>query len=381
MVTNPPPAVATNPGRGGVVVQAAGAMAQGLEVEQAGSDGLVTLPCPAPGTDFWFEGPGVSASPQVELYLMNTDSQPADAEVDVLTDSGPLLGASDTGIIVPPNSLVTQSLGGILHGSHALSLHVSTSVGRVAAAVRMTSGSGSPGAWLPPTQDPSTSLIIPGLPGTPGPVTLYLAVPGNANAQVKVAAVTGKGTYQPTGGTGIDLPGASAVSVQLPSLSGVAAALRVSANVPIVASAVISGGEGGAPGAIAPASGPVSQQGIASANPAGFAGSAQLVISAPGAAAIVEVTTATSKISLAGHAGTPVSVPAGHTVVVPVGPPPGGGSATFAVMVAPVGRSGPVYVGRVIRSGGTVRTIMPLNGNLTLVPLAPARDSLDAAGG
>jgi hypothetical protein len=371
--------VATNPGRGGVVVQAAGAMAQGLEVEQAGSDGLVTLPCPAPGTDFWFAGPGVSSSPQIALYLMDTDSQPADAEVDVLTDSGPLLGASDTGIIVPPHSMVTQSLGGILHGSHALSLHVSTSVGRVAVAVRMTNAGGSPGAWLPPTQDPSTSLTIPGLPGAPGPVTLYLAVPGNANAQVKVDAVTAKGTYQPTGGTGIDLPGASAVAVQLPSLSSVAAALRVSANVPIIASAVITGGEAGAPGAIAPASAAVSEQGIASADPSGLAGSTQLVISAPGTAATVKVIAATAKVSVAGQAGTNISVPAGHTVVIAVNPPPGG-SGTFAIVVIPQGGSGPVYVGRVIRSGGTVRTIMPLTGNLTLVPLAPAQDSLDAAG-
>jgi hypothetical protein len=124
------PAVATTPGRGGVVVQATGAMARGLEVEQAGSGGLVTAQCPAPGTDFWFVGPGVAAASHVELYLMNTDGQAADAEVDALTDSGPLLGSSDTGIIVPPHSMVVQSLGTYLHGSHALSLHVTTSVGR-----------------------------------------------------------------------------------------------------------------------------------------------------------------------------------------------------------------------------------------------------------
>ncbi len=386
------PAVATTPGRGGVVVQATGAMAQGLEVEQAGSGGLVTAQCPAPGTDFWFVGPGQAAASQVELYLMNTDSQAADAEVDALTDSGPLLGSSDTGIIVPPHSMVVQSLGTYLHASHALSLHVTTSVGRVAVAVRQSTGGTTPspvfgaaatpdpGGWLPATQPPATSLTIPGLPGTPGTVTLYLAVPGTANAQVKVTAVTAKGTYQPTGGSGIDLPGDSAVATQIASLSGVPAAIRITSNVPVTASAVISGGAAGSAGAISPAAVPVVEQGVAAANPAGSAGSTELVISAPGRAAAVRITTGTAKISLAGQAGTTVTVPAGQTVVTPVSPPSGGGSGPFSVVVTPEAGSGPVYVGRVIRSGGIIRTIMPLTSALTWVQLPPVQDSLHALG-
>jgi hypothetical protein len=388
----PGPAVATTPGRGGVVVQATGAMAQGLEVEQVGSDGLATAQCSAPGTDFWFVGPGVAGASHVELYLMNTDSEPADAEVDALTDSGPLLGSSDTGIIVPPHSMVVQSLGTYLHGSHALSLHVTTSTGRVAAAVRQASdvtttdafgvsaSAEAAGGWLPATQPPSTRLTIPGLPGTTGTVTLYLAVPGAANAQVKVTAVTAKGTYQPTGGSGIDLPGDSTVATQIASLSGVPAAIRITANVPVTASAVISGGAAGAPGAVSAAAVPVTEQGVAAADPASPAGATQLVISAPGKAVTVRITTATAKVSLAGQAGTTVTVPAGHTVVTSVAPPPGGGPGPFSVVVTPQPGSGPVYIGRVIRSGGIIRSIMPLTSALTWVPLPPAQDSLNAIG-
>src|SRR5262249_8989752 len=50
--------VVTTMGRGGVVVQATGALAQGLEAEQTSPGGLVTAQCQAPGTDFWFVGPG-----------------------------------------------------------------------------------------------------------------------------------------------------------------------------------------------------------------------------------------------------------------------------------------------------------------------------------
>jgi hypothetical protein len=382
----PAPAVATTPGRGGVVIQATGAMAQGLEVEQAGAGGLVTAQCPAPGTDFWFVGPGVAAAAQVNLYLMNTDSQPADAQVDALTDSGPLLGGTDTGIIVPPHSTVVQSLGTFLRGSHALSLHVTTSVGRVAAAVRQAStaatvtGAPAPGGWLPATQPPSRSLTIPGLPGTQGNVTLYIAVPGTGNAVVKVTAVTTKGTYQPTGGSGIDLPGDSTVSTQIASLSGVPAAIKITANVPVTAAAVITGGATGAPGAISPAAAPVTEQGVAAANPAGAAGGAQLVISAPGPAVTVRITTATARVSLAGQAGTTVTVPAGHTVVTAVSPPPGGGAGPFSVVVTPLRGSGPAYIARVIRAGGVIRSIMPRTSALTWVPLPPAQDSLGALG-
>jgi hypothetical protein len=392
--TSPAPSatVATTPGRGGVVVQATGAMSRGLEVEQVGSDGLATAQCSAPGTDFWFVGPGVASASQVQLYLMNTDGQAADAEVDALTDSGPLLSSSDSGIIVPPHSMVVQSLATYLHGSHALSLHVTTTTGRVAVAVRQASNTtatdafgttvpaAAPGGWLPATQPPSTRLTIPGLPGTAGTVTLYVAVPGSANAQVKITAVTAKGTYQPTGGSGIDLPGESALATQIASLSGVPAAIRITSNVPVTASAVISGGASGAPGAISAAAVPVSEQGVAAANPSGSAGATQLVISAPGKAVTVRITTATAKVSLAGQAGTTVTVPAGHTVVTSVAPPPGGGPGPFSVVVTPQPGSGPAYIGRVIRAGGTVRSIMPLTSALTWVPLPPAQDALSAIG-
>ena len=373
-------AVTTTPGQGGVMVQAAGAMAQGLEVEQTSPGGLVSGQCPAPGTNFWFVGPGVASAAHIELYLMNTDSQSADVQVSALTDSGPLLGSSDTGIVVPPHGMVVQSLGKLLRTSRVVALHVSTSVGRVAAAVRETKSAAAAGGWLPAAQAPSTSLVIPGLTSAVGSRDLYIVVPGNGNAQIKVTAVTAKGSYQPTGGNGIDLAGDSAVAVRLPSLSGVAASIRISSTAPVTASIMVPGGAAGAPGAISAAAPPVSEQGIAAANPAGSAGSTDLVISAPGAAATVRIVAATSKISFSGQAPTIVNVAAGHTVVTAVKPPRGGKAVDFSVEVTPAAGSGPVYVGRVITSGGVVRSIMPLTSALTWVPLPATQDSLAATG-
>ena len=99
------------------------------------------------------------------------------------------------------------------------------------------------------------------MPGASGSRNLYIAVPGTAAAQVKITAVTAKGSYQPTGGTGIDLLGGSVVSIPLPSLGGVAGAISISASVPVAATLLVSGGPAGTPGALAAAGGPVQRAG------------------------------------------------------------------------------------------------------------------------
>jgi hypothetical protein len=151
------PGVTTQAGRGGVEVSATGAMAQGLEVEQTGPGGLVTAQCTAPGTNIWFLGPGQQSAATIELYLMNTGSQAADAQVSLLTDvtkGPPLLGNADNGITVPPHSMVVQQLGHLLQSSKVVALNVTTSVGQVAAAVRESRSASDDGNWLPVTTAP-----------------------------------------------------------------------------------------------------------------------------------------------------------------------------------------------------------------------------------
>ena len=287
------------------MVHATGPMARALEVEQTGAGGIPTAACGRPGTDFWFVGPGQHALAGLQLYLMNTDNQPADAEADIFTDSGPLLGSTDTGIAVPAHGLVVQSLAKLLHGSRVLAIHVRTSVGRLVAALRETRSARQPGAWLPPAQPPARSLILPGLPSSAGSRDLYVAVPGAGNAQVKLTAVTAKGSYHPTGGSGIDLPGGSAVMVALPSLGGVAAAIKLASNVPVAAAIRVSGGPPGAAGVFSAASAPVQQQGVVADNLSGAGNASALVLSAPRGAARVQITEAASGRGPAATCGRP----------------------------------------------------------------------------
>jgi hypothetical protein len=374
------PGVTTQNTRGGVLISATGAMAQGLDVEQTGPGGLVSANCGAPGTSFWFVGPGQNSAANIDLYLMNTDGQPADAQVSMLTDvnkGAPLLGNADNGINVPPHSVVVQSLSTLLRSSKVIAVNVSTSVGRVVAAVRESRSGKDAGSWLSPTGAPARTLVIPGLPRDSGPHELFIAVPGSATAQVKLTALTARGSYQPTGGAGIALLGGSAVSIPLPSLDSVSGAIKVSANVPVAAALLIPGGPAGSPGAVAASASPLVEQGVLTDNPARSAGQTQLILSAPGKAATVRITEATATAAVS-QPGTVVQIKAGGSVVVPVSPPGGAKVTAFTVVVTPVSGSGPVYASQVGTVRHIVRSVLPMSSAPTFIRLPPVTDSLSA---
>lgn len=364
-------AIATVPTQGGVVVQASGSMARGLEVEQITNSGVPSTRCESPGTDFWFVGPGQHSAARIQLFLMNVASQPADVNVEIATDAGPLQGSTDTGISVAPHSTVVQALAGVLHGSRVISLHVRTSVGQVVAGVEEVTSAGGSGAWLPAAQEPATQVVLPGLPAAAGTRQLFVAVPGIRDAHIKLTAVTTRGSYPPAGGSGLDIPGGSAVEISLPSMSGIPAALKLSSNVPVTASAMLNGGPTGAPGVFTAASLPLEEQGVVAYNKAGGGTSSELVLSAPGPAVKARIT----EIAGSGAAGTPqiVDIRAGHSLVEQLGK--GGGSghkSAFSVLVTPLAGSGPLYAGRVVAgsgTGGVVQSLLPVASALTTVPL------------
>ena len=214
-----------------------------------------------------------------------------------------------------------------------------------------------------------------------------MAVPGVQDAKVSLQAVTARGSYEPTGAGGIDIPGGSADDISLPSMGGVAAALKLTSNVPVTAVAMASGGVQGAPGTLTAATPAIQEQGVVAddLNAAGKVSS--LVISAPRGAAkvrVVEVAQAGSSASSVHRSTQVVAVAAGHSVVLPLTAVPGApaGSA-FSVVITPLAGSGPVYAGRVIAGSGTagvLQAILPVGSALTSVPLATVRNSFVANG-
>ena len=377
------PSVPTVPG--GVVIQASGAMAQGLEAEQVSDSGRAVARCAGPGTDFWFTGPGVFTAAHIRVFLMNVSGQPAVVTVQAFTDAGPLQGSTDTGVAVAPHSMVSQSLDKMLHGTRMVALQVRTSVGQVVAAVRQTR-SGHGGAWLPVSAAPGTRIVIPGMPAAAGTRQLFLAVPGTSDAHITLSAITAKGSYRPTGGGGLDIPGGSVAQISLTSLSGIYGALVVSSTVPVTASLMVPGGQEGAPGAFTAAAPAIQEQGVVAANVTGKGAASSLVLSAPWRGARVRVTEIGTG---SGHGraapGSVLAIPA-HRSVLQQLPTPAGSDrgAAFAVVVTPLPGSGPVYAGRVITTsgrGGAVESILPVPGALTVVPLPPVQGTLVAPGG
>ena len=377
--------VATVPVPGGVVIQASGAMARGLEAEQVLPGGKVSAHCDGPGTDFWFVGPGAFSVGHIQLFVMNVGSQPADVDVQAYTDAGPLQGSADTGVPVAPHAMVTQSLEKMLHGTRMVALNVRTSVGQVVAAVEETTGAAHSGAWLPVTGTPGTRMVIPGMPPTAGTRQLFVTVPGTQDAHITLSAVTSKGSYHPTGGGGLDIPGGSVAQLSLSSLSAIYGAIEISSNVPVTAALLAPGGQKGTPGAFTGATPALAEQGVVASNVSGAGAVSSLVLSAPWRAARVRVTEVGTGGQGPAAPGKVVLVQAHHSLLQQLAAPPGTrrGSA-FAVIVTPLPGSGPLYAGRVVMSsgrGGALESVLPVSSALTVVPLPHVQDELVTPGG
>lgn len=349
-------------------VSASGAMAEGLDADQASAAGLAEVRCADPGSDLWFVGTGQAAgASSVRLYLINTDSLAATVNVTITTDAGEVNTDAYSGITVPPHQTITESLTAAVTGSQVIALNVVSVAGRVGAAV--FEGLPSSGLWLPGTAAPSTHVIIPGLAAASSAARLFIAVPGQTNASIRVTALSPQGPFQPFGSTPVSGSASAASEFSLSSLGAGADAIELTSSVPIVASVQVPGT---GLGAVASAVAPVSQQSVVAGNPARGGYSTSVLLTAPGGSARVAVSTipATSQ-------ATDVTVRSDRTLSVPVAVPSGAGGS-FAVVVTPLAGSGPVYAARVVTSGGAVASIIPLVSALTSVALPAVSNSYTA---
>jgi hypothetical protein len=105
------------------------------------------------------------------------------------------------------------------------------------------------------------------------------------------------------------------------------------------------------------------------------------VLSAPGRAASVRITTATATEPASGDAGKVVQIAKGSSVVVPVAPAASTKASQFMVIVTPLPGSGPVYAGQLVSAGGSLRSVLPVPSSLTWIPLPPVTDALSQASG
>jgi hypothetical protein len=271
---------------------------------------------------------------------------------------------------------VTESLSSAAGNSSVVAIEVHTSSGRVAADVSEGgSAHGRTTNWLPSAAEPSTQLVIPGVPPSSHAAELFLTVPGTADAKVNVLAITPQGQYRPFGSQPVDLPGQSASSMTLTPLGGTAAAVAITANVPVTATVLVPGS---GVGAFTTATAPISEQAVVTGNVSGSGFASSVVLSAPAGAARVRLTEISASTGSAGS--QVISVLAGHTLMVPVTAPSAAKrGVAFAVVITPLAGSGPLYAARVeTQHQSTVVSIIPAASALSTISLPPVSDSYDA---
>jgi Family of unknown function (DUF5719) len=378
-VSTPGAATTVTAQGGGTAVAATGRMAEGFEAEQSDATGTGLVSCSHPGSDMWFVGTGAAAgASQVRLYLMNTGSLTASADVTILTDTGQQTGLSSA-ITVAPNQSVAEDITPYVPGSQALALHVQTNTGQVAASV--WEGGNGGGAWLPQANAPSTSLVIPGLTVASSAARLFVVVPGGSDAQLRVVAYTPAGAVTQFPGSPVDASAGAATPLALSSLGASAAGLRLTSNQPVVAGVLVPGAGIGSFTTGVP---PLAEQGVVAGNPAGKGITVGVLLTAPTAVGLASI----SVIGADGTVTTPagdqtITVTSGHTLAVAVPRPTEATRQPFAIVITPLTGSGPLYAARAVTSGAgglsaPLSALLPVSSAMTSIALPPAQDSYTA---
>ncbi|TDC41740.1 hypothetical protein E1281_37025, partial [Actinomadura sp. KC345] len=358
-------------GEDSYTLRATGAMAAGLQAEQTthwdgGDDrGLAGARCAAPATDLWFMSPGPVSADEIDLYLTNVDSQPAFVDLTAVSGEGPLDTVEGRGTRVDPYTTrivklgeSAEGLGEVVKSAADLALRLSTTSGRVAASLRVRTGEKKGLEWLPQAHAPATSLVVPGVPGGSGERRLVVAVPGEADARIRVQVMTADGAFAPLGQDVLDAPARTVTSLALDrALLGKSSAVRLVADRPILAGFAAERGADIAYGAATP---PLARSapGIVADNRF----DSTLVLTAPAGAAAVQVMRTS-----AGGRGAPqeIRIPAGRTVQHELAAPAEDDEA-YGAVITPNPGSPPVHASRTLSTGKGDEYLF------TVLPITPA---------
>ena len=100
------------------------------------NQGMASVPCQAPGSDFWFVGASGASGRRDVLVLTNLDSVNAEVNVTMYARTGPQDLPAARGIVVPARRTTELFLGQVATNLRDVALHVESTGGRVAPALR-----------------------------------------------------------------------------------------------------------------------------------------------------------------------------------------------------------------------------------------------------
>jgi hypothetical protein len=232
-------------GKSPVVVTADGDLAPGLLAGRLATP-LVAPECRPPAFDEWFTGVGAGAKHSSVLELVNPDSGPAVVDAIAYGRRGPVDAEALRGVPVPGRSVVRLDLARELPRRDDLALHVTTTRGRVNAAVLDTYdelGAGGSGSdYLPAQATPATANLLLGLPEGNGRRTLLVSNPTDTETRASIKVVTEDAVFAAVGTKDIVVPPESVERVSISTLLGGpnaadALGLLVESSAPVTASA------------------------------------------------------------------------------------------------------------------------------------------------
>ncbi len=224
-----------------VRVRAGRAAAPGAYAVQSASSSrwLATAACVEPRPTWWFVGAGASDRHDTVLTVANPRPGIAIFDVDVSGPDGPVNAPGLHGLTLGSGQTRTLDLARLAPATGDLAVRIRSSRGLVAA---MAAERWAPGLigkqvreWVAPQLPPARSTELTGLPGG-GTSTLLVANPGVRQGVVRLRLVGKQGTFDPTSHASVTVPAGTVQELDLSSVvSGGTAAVRLSANVPVVA--------------------------------------------------------------------------------------------------------------------------------------------------
>lgn len=277
-------------------ILARGRMAPGLAAGQEWSvdrdeiRGLATVACAEPSSDLWLLAGGGDAGRQERLVLTNPGANEVTVDLEVLGRRG-LVASPSGATVVPARGRVALLVDAISGAEASPALHVRVNGGSVSAVMTdmWLDGSVPAGAeTTTATAPPSTTQIIPAyVTGTTG--SLRLAVPGNRQAVVSAQLIGPDGASPLPGGV-LRVPPMSTGELPVKDLAPGRYSVRVSSDVPVVASMFSAWRYDGGPGDFtwSPSAEPATGL-FGAAFPEGVRAGRSLVVSSVRAPAVVEV--------------------------------------------------------------------------------------------
>jgi hypothetical protein len=142
------------------------AAAQLEQVTVGDAAGLVATACSVPESDVWFAAGATSTGRTTVLTLANASTVAAQVGVKVWTENGPVDSASFSELVVPAKGRKAVSLAGIAPSAGGIVVRVTSTGGRVGAALeqRTVRGLESGGVDMTgPTTAPALEQVVPGV--------------------------------------------------------------------------------------------------------------------------------------------------------------------------------------------------------------------------